>query len=140
MTADGDIEVLVRDDGSGFDLEADSGGFGLLGMRERLVLVHGTLAIESAPGAGTTVRARIPSRRRGRPDGDEVLPAARSRPADQPVRSASTEHGARCASRSLTLPSAATPRLPALPTTTRPAPASSAVPAMACTGEPKSVT
>ena len=32
-------------------------------MRERIALVHGTLDIELAPGAGTTVRARIPTRR-----------------------------------------------------------------------------
>jgi len=33
---------------------------GLLGMRERIELVGGTLDIESSPGAGTTVIARVP--------------------------------------------------------------------------------
>jgi signal transduction histidine kinase len=61
---DGDLAVMVRDDGAGFDPSARSAGFGLLGMRERLALVHGTLTIESAPGAGTLVRAAIPVRRR----------------------------------------------------------------------------
>ena len=57
--ADGDIEIVVRDDGAGFDPQPAS-GFGLLGMRERLALVNGTLGIESAPGAGTALRASIP--------------------------------------------------------------------------------
>ena len=59
---DGDhaIEVLVHDDGAGFDPHRRSSGFGLVGMRERLALVHGTLEIETAPGGGTTLRASIP--------------------------------------------------------------------------------
>ena len=40
--------------------QTDGDGFGLLGMRERLALVDGELAIRSAPGEGTTVTARIP--------------------------------------------------------------------------------
>jgi signal transduction histidine kinase len=56
----GDVEVVVRDDGKGFEPHDDNSGFGLLGMRERLVLVRGTLNIVSAPGEGTTLRARIP--------------------------------------------------------------------------------
>ena len=59
-----ELEIVVRDDGRGIQSSADSGGFGLLGMRERLALVHGTLAIESTPGEGTTLRATIPA---GRP-------------------------------------------------------------------------
>ena len=56
----GDVEVVVRDDGKGFDLQERTPGFGLLGMRERLALVRGTLDVESAPGAGTTLRATVP--------------------------------------------------------------------------------
>ena len=33
---------------------------GLVGMRERVEMVGGTLTIESTPGKGTTVRAEIP--------------------------------------------------------------------------------
>jgi len=58
------IEIMVADDGDGFDTTATSSGFGLLGMRERLALVGGTMEIDSAPAAGTTVRAVIPVRRR----------------------------------------------------------------------------
>jgi signal transduction histidine kinase len=58
------VEILLRDDGEGFDPTAGAAGFGLIGMRERISLVHGTLDIESAAGSGTTLRARIPLRRR----------------------------------------------------------------------------
>jgi signal transduction histidine kinase len=61
---DGHVAVTVRDDGAGFELTAASPGFGLVGMRERLALVHGSLDIESAPGSGTLIRASIPLRRR----------------------------------------------------------------------------
>jgi signal transduction histidine kinase len=54
------VEVEVRDDGRGFLPEATTNGFGLVGMRERLAVVGGTLDIRSEPGAGTTLRARIP--------------------------------------------------------------------------------
>jgi signal transduction histidine kinase len=53
------IEVTVRDDGHGFDPATANGGFGLTGMRERVELAGGRLAIESAPGEGTTVSATI---------------------------------------------------------------------------------
>ncbi len=58
------IHLTVRDDGEGFDPEtAETKGFGLLGMRERVQLLDGTLQIESAPGDGTTVRATLPVQR-----------------------------------------------------------------------------
>lgn len=56
------VEVTVRDDGAGFDPDAANGGFGLVGMRERVELTGGELRIEAAPGRGTTVRATIPLR------------------------------------------------------------------------------
>jgi len=63
---EGFVHVEIRDDGDGFDpATADGGGFGLLGMRERMALVDGELQILSAPGKGTTVIARIPLARRG---------------------------------------------------------------------------
>jgi two-component system, NarL family, sensor histidine kinase DevS len=57
---DGRLDVLVSDDGSGFDPEVDREGFGLDGMRERIELVGGELQIESSPGAGTRTMASIP--------------------------------------------------------------------------------
>ena len=62
---DGTVDVTVRDNGKGFDAQESSAGFGLLGIRERLALVKGTLKIESAPGAGTTLHISISCSRRG---------------------------------------------------------------------------
>jgi two-component system, NarL family, sensor histidine kinase DevS len=61
------VEIVVRDDGRGFETgatAATSEGFGLLGMRERIALAGGTLAVASSPGNGTEIRARVPGRRR----------------------------------------------------------------------------
>ncbi len=58
------VHVEVRDNGTGFDPGADTSGFGLLGMRERVELLDGTLQIDSSPGAGATVRASFPVQRR----------------------------------------------------------------------------
>jgi signal transduction histidine kinase len=57
------VSVSVRDDGAGFDTGASAAGFGLLGMRERVALQHGTLHVTSAPGAGTTIAVALPVRR-----------------------------------------------------------------------------
>jgi signal transduction histidine kinase len=54
-------ELTVVDDGIGFDVREQSSGYGLLGMEERARALGGVLAIESAPGKGTTVRLRIQS-------------------------------------------------------------------------------
>lgn len=55
--------LLVIDDGVGFDLAAAEearNGLGLFVMRERLALVNGVLDIDSVPGEGARVEARIP--------------------------------------------------------------------------------
>ncbi|MEO9174203.1 MAG: GAF domain-containing sensor histidine kinase [Gaiellales bacterium] len=56
------ITLRVRDDGIGFEPNARSTGFGLIGMRERAALVSGRLELESSPGGGTTVEVVIPAR------------------------------------------------------------------------------
>lgn len=56
----GALLLEVRDDGEGFDVDRRVDGFGLLGMRERVASVGGRFELESAPGAGTTVRAALP--------------------------------------------------------------------------------
>jgi PAS domain S-box-containing protein len=58
----GEIHLIVRDSGVGFDREAakTSRGLGLVSMEERLKLVNGTLSIESQPKGGTTIHARVP--------------------------------------------------------------------------------
>jgi len=59
---DGHLLALVEDDGVGFDLEqaAASGRLGLAGMRERAEMLGGSLTVETAPGAGTTVVLEVP--------------------------------------------------------------------------------
>jgi signal transduction histidine kinase len=53
--------LTVSDDGSGFDPAAGAaGGHGLRTMRERALLCGGVLQVDSAPGRGTRVVARIP--------------------------------------------------------------------------------
>ncbi len=59
---DGTILLTVRDDGRGFEVNAprSGGGFGLQGMRERVERLGGRLEVESRPGEGCVVRARVP--------------------------------------------------------------------------------
>jgi signal transduction histidine kinase len=57
------IEVVIGDNGKGFEPDATFTGFGLLGMRERVALHDGTITIESRAGEGTTVRAAFPTER-----------------------------------------------------------------------------
>jgi two-component system sensor histidine kinase UhpB len=60
------VMAVVADDGHGFDVEemmrSRERGLGLFGMQERLALVEGELVIDSAPGHGTRIRARVPTR------------------------------------------------------------------------------
>jgi len=61
----GALSLTIQDNGQAFEvarvLRAKKyGHLGVLGMRERVEMVHGQFAIESAPGRGTTVSAQIP--------------------------------------------------------------------------------
>lgn len=65
--ADGEeMEIVVRDDGKGFDASvwppqrAGVAGSGLCGMRERIELLGGRFALQSAPGGGTRVAVLLP--------------------------------------------------------------------------------
>jgi signal transduction histidine kinase len=60
LQRDGELRILIRDDGRGFDPTAPGSGFGLTGMRERAALVGGRLEIASDT-TGTTVCAVIPT-------------------------------------------------------------------------------
>ena len=57
---DNDLELMIGDDGVGFSVDQLRNSLGLVGMRERAELVGGRLEIESAPGAGTTLRSHFP--------------------------------------------------------------------------------
>jgi signal transduction histidine kinase len=57
------VTILVEDDGRGFGTRGgDDDGLGLVGMRERVGLLGGRLAIESTEGSGTTIVAEVPLR------------------------------------------------------------------------------
>ena len=57
-----DIRLEIVDAGVGFDRDAVLSGraLGLIGIQERVRMVNGDLVIESRPGAGTSIRARLP--------------------------------------------------------------------------------
>jgi signal transduction histidine kinase len=70
--ADGEVRILVEDDGQGFDVAAafSSGkSLGLPGLRERVTLLGGTLDLVSRPGSGTRIGINLPS-----PDVGQVEP------------------------------------------------------------------
>ena len=58
------VELRIHDDGGGFDPShapgLAEGHLGLQGMRERMKRLGGVVKVESSPGEGTTVRARVP--------------------------------------------------------------------------------
>jgi PAS domain S-box-containing protein len=62
----GRLELLIRDDGVGFDVgtvlerAAARGSVGLLGMKERVQILGGDLHVESAPGRGTSIHVSVP--------------------------------------------------------------------------------
>ena len=57
----GELELVVADDGRGFDAKAPDGdGSGLRGMRDRVELFGGRIEIASRPGRGTRIVARVP--------------------------------------------------------------------------------
>jgi signal transduction histidine kinase len=57
---DEQLSLSVSDRGVGFDPQASTAGFGLLGMRERAELLGGRHAVRSRPGAGTEVEVLLP--------------------------------------------------------------------------------
>lgn len=71
---DGIVTLDVRDDGKGFvrgrDRRRDQ-GYGLIGMRQRVEQLDGSLAIESRPGEGTAVSVSIPTSPGGGADGEQ---------------------------------------------------------------------
>jgi signal transduction histidine kinase len=75
----GRIELAVEDDGRGFDAGAvGCGHHGLAGMHHRMLAVHGTLELRSAPGTGATIRASVPApSRAARPDTDRRVTGRR---------------------------------------------------------------
>jgi signal transduction histidine kinase len=57
---DGQLTFAVSDDGRGFDSATTPLGSGMQNMADRLAALAGSIEVQSSPGAGTTVRGRIP--------------------------------------------------------------------------------
>ena len=55
-----ELRFAVEDDGPGFAIESQHGGFGLQSMADRMAAAGGQVAIDSVPGKGTRVSGRIP--------------------------------------------------------------------------------
>jgi signal transduction histidine kinase len=66
----GDLFLEVHDNGQGIDEEELSAGrsLGIMGMRERALLLRGDFTIRGVPGKGTTVKVRIPNTDSKRPE------------------------------------------------------------------------
>ncbi len=54
------VNLLVEDDGVGFDRTRQRSGIGLIGIEERVRELRGSLEVESRPGEGTRIRVHIP--------------------------------------------------------------------------------
>jgi signal transduction histidine kinase len=84
------LTITIQDDGRGFDAglaahQSGLGRLGLVGMRERVALVGGTLNIDTAPGEGTNVVAEIPV-----PDPETMFDESDSSAAEDAVEEAET--------------------------------------------------
>ena len=96
-----EVEMVLRDDGIGFDVEAPEpeGHYGLTMMRERATAGGGSMTITSEPGEGTTLTLRFPtswlqeegSQGHPEPSPSETPPAGASRGAVPVPPGSSTE-------------------------------------------------
>jgi signal transduction histidine kinase len=65
------VQLQIQDDGKGFAPDEvvryaeEARGLGLLGMKERAVLLNGTLTVHSEPGKGTRIGTELPIRPMG---------------------------------------------------------------------------
>jgi signal transduction histidine kinase len=58
------VVVEIGDDGDGFDPELRAGGYGLIGIRERVALAGGTFSLTTSPGQGARLTMSLPAERR----------------------------------------------------------------------------
>jgi two-component system, NarL family, sensor kinase len=58
-SAQGEVSILIQDNGCGFDVHGMEAGFGLASMRHRMDAIDGFFQLVSAPGSGTQVHIRL---------------------------------------------------------------------------------
>ena len=61
--ADGDVQIVVRDNGNGIPMELDGRldrGHGMASMKHRAKQLQGQCLVESGPGYGTVIRLTLP--------------------------------------------------------------------------------
>ncbi|MGE5123293.1 MAG: triple tyrosine motif-containing protein, partial [Acidobacteriaceae bacterium] len=69
LNYDGDcVELMLKDDGCGFNLNQKPAGVGLRTMHERAIMIGGEIKIDSNPGKGTQVIVRVPIPQKQTPD------------------------------------------------------------------------
>jgi signal transduction histidine kinase len=56
-----EIKVSIEDNGKGFDLSQSNSGFGLQGMKERILAIAGELTIKTAPNQGCKIYVNFPN-------------------------------------------------------------------------------
>ena len=54
------VDMVIEDNGHGFDNSITRSGLGLLGMRERVAILQGSLRVDSRPGAGVRITITLP--------------------------------------------------------------------------------
>jgi signal transduction histidine kinase len=88
-----EVEMVLRDDGVGFDVEAPGpeGHYGMTMMRERATAGGGTFSVESAIGQGTTITVRFPTSWLQEDESQDQSEAAQAPPSLPP---AGASHGA----------------------------------------------
>jgi len=57
------VDLIIRDNGTGFDKATRMNGIGLQSMQERARMINGRLTITTAPGQGTVIHLTVPHRR-----------------------------------------------------------------------------
>ncbi|HET7476239.1 MAG TPA: sensor histidine kinase [Dermatophilaceae bacterium] len=81
----GDAQLVLRVADDGHGMRGTSGGYGLVGMRQRVEMLGGSLTVGSQPGGGFLVEAHLPLDPGARPDADPRSPVAGARGGGLPV-------------------------------------------------------
>jgi signal transduction histidine kinase len=83
------VLITIEDNGAGFDLTAAARaadrGLGLIGIRERVLQLQGTLRLESSPGKGARLTVELPAR--SRPSAAGIVDAGAVDPSQPAVES-----------------------------------------------------